>query len=104
MSCGVGRSQIWLGSCVAVTVAQASSCSSDSIPSMGTSIYAAGVALKSKKKHFQPMGSYPRLKAKAVGRMQNIRNAIWVNIKDYCFLLKAKVISNLCEIYNIEVM
>ena len=32
------RSQLWLGSRIAVTVAQAGSCSSDSTPSLGTSI------------------------------------------------------------------
>ena len=42
------RSQIWLGSCVAVTVAKAISCSSDSPPSLGTSI-CCRCALKRKK-------------------------------------------------------
>ena len=38
VSCGVCRSQVWVGSRVAVTVAKAGSCSSDSTPSLGTSI------------------------------------------------------------------
>ena len=41
------RSQTQLGSCVAVAVVQASSCSCDSTPSLGTSICAA---LKKKEK------------------------------------------------------
>ena len=43
------RSQMRLGSHVAVAVAKASSCSLDSTPSLGTSI-CVGVALKRKKK------------------------------------------------------
>ena len=40
---------MWLGSCVAVAVVEASGYSSDSTPSLGTSPYATGVALKRKK-------------------------------------------------------
>ena len=42
------RSQTWLSSGVAMVVVQAGSCSSDSSPSLGTSI-ATGVALKRQK-------------------------------------------------------
>ena len=40
---------MWLRSYIAVAVVQAGSCSSDSIPSLGTS-YDIGAALKSEKK------------------------------------------------------
>ena len=43
------RIKMWLGSCVAVVVAQAGGCSSNSTPSLGNSI-AMGIALKSKRK------------------------------------------------------
>ena len=46
--CSVGS-----GSCIAVAVAQAGRCSSDSTPSLGTS-YAPGSALKKKKKNAAP--------------------------------------------------
>ena len=45
VSCGVGQ-RGWLGSGVVVAVVQAGSCSFDSTPSLGTCIYATGVALK----------------------------------------------------------
>ena len=44
------RSQIWLGSCVAVAVVSVGSCSSDSIPSLGTSICGKCGPKKQKKK------------------------------------------------------
>ena len=43
------RSQMWLGSCVAVAVVWASSCSSNWTPSLGTS-YPVSAALKRQKK------------------------------------------------------
>ena len=43
------RSQRWLGSCVAVVVVQAGSCTSDSTPSLGTSICHRGSPKKQKK-------------------------------------------------------
>ena len=51
------RLQMWLRSCTAETTAQVSSCSSDSIPSLGTS-YAVGVALKSEKEKNYPLRIY----------------------------------------------
>ena len=47
------RSQMWLGSCVVVAVVQASSYSSDSTPSLGTSI-CLGCSPKKKKKKKNP--------------------------------------------------
>ena len=44
------RLQIRLGSCVAVAVVSAGSCSSNSALSLGTSMYAAGAGLKKQKK------------------------------------------------------
>ena len=44
------RSQMWLRSSVAVAVAQASSCSSDLTPSLGTSIWCRFGPKKQKKK------------------------------------------------------
>ena len=41
---------MWTRSHVAVVVAAAGSCSSKTTPSLGTSIYALGAALKRKKK------------------------------------------------------
>ena len=41
---------MWLGSCVAVAVAQGSSCSSDSTPSLGTSICCRCGPKKTKEK------------------------------------------------------
>ena len=56
------RSQMWLGSDGAVAVVSASSCSSDLIPSLGTSTCRPGAALKSKKiyiylSHFSRCGT-----------------------------------------------
>ena len=47
------RSQTWLRSCVAVAVVQASSCNSDSTPSLETSI-CHGYGPKKKKKEYGP--------------------------------------------------
>ena len=40
----------WLGSCIAVSLAQAGRCSSDWTPSLGTSIYHGSSPRNSKKK------------------------------------------------------
>ena len=45
------RSQTWLGSCVAVAVAWAGSCSSDSTPHLGTSKCCGGGPKKTKNKN-----------------------------------------------------
>ena len=52
------RSQMWLGSGVAVAVVSAGSCSSNSTPSLGTSI-CAGTALKRKGKRNVNVREFP---------------------------------------------
>ena len=44
------RSQMWLGSSVAVAMVEVGSCSSDSTPSLGTSVCSEGSPKKTKRK------------------------------------------------------
>ena len=61
MSCGIGRSQRWLGSGVAVAVVQAGSCSSDSTPGLGMSICCRCVPLKKQKNEHSRIPEEPHL-------------------------------------------